>query len=378
MQGSPRAARVVGARVMLILGGTVVVAALVLAGVLLALSPGRPRPFLDEAGRPLQGSISEKLRVPINGVEQGMFIVGQDRSRPVLLFVHGGPGMPEYAISLRYTQVLEELFTVCWWEQRGAGLSFDPGGAPGSLTMETLVADTLAVTDYLRARFGQERIYLLGHSWGTALALRAAALAPERYHAYVAMAQITRQLESEKEAYAYLLASYRAAGAREMVEALEAIPLPGLDAMPPEYRGLRDEAMHGLGVGTTREMRSVVTGIFIPVWTSQAYTVGEKLALWRGKWSAPSTRLWDHLLATDLPALVPRLEVPAYFLHGAHDRTVSYALARAYASSLQAPVRAFYTFPDSAHSPLFEEPERARRILRDDVLAGRQDLADRW
>lgn len=51
---------------------------LLLIGFLWMNSPGRPRPFLDAAGRPLAGSIAEKVRVPINGVEQGVFIKGQD------------------------------------------------------------------------------------------------------------------------------------------------------------------------------------------------------------------------------------------------------------------------------------------------------------
>jgi pimeloyl-ACP methyl ester carboxylesterase len=364
-------------RRVLILAGVGLAAALALAvGALLLSSPGRPRPFLDEAGRPLAGSISEKLRVRIGGVEQGMFVSGKDRSRPVLLFLHGGPGMPEYAISRRYALVLEELFTVCWWEQRGAGLSNHGAVPPETVTVEQLVADTLEVTDHLRARFGQDRIYLFAHSWGTVLGLLAAARAPERYRAYVAMAQITRQLESEKEAYRYMLERYRAAGDRRMVRALEAVPLPALDAMPPAYRALRDEAMHELGVGTTREMRSVVGGIFVPVMTAPAYTLGEKVALWRGKWSSHATAMWDRMLTTDLPAEVPRLDLPVYFLHGAFDRTVSYALAKDYAARLEAPGKGFYTFPASAHSPLFEEPELARRVLRDDVLAGVHDLAD--
>lgn len=363
-------------RVMLTLLVGMVVGVLILAGALIARSPGRPPPFLDEVGRPVAGSISEKLRVSINGVEQGMFVAGKDRSRPVLLFVHGGPGMPEYVLSLGSRRVLEELFTVCWWEQRGAGLSFDPSAPPDAVTMEALVEDTFAVTDYLRARFGQERIYLLGHSWGSVLALQAAARSPERYAAYVAMGQVTRQLASEKEAYAFMLARFREAGDRRMVERLEAIPLGSLQAMPPAYRALRDEAMHRTGIGTTRHMRSVITGIFLPVWTSPAYTFAEKLALWRGKWSKHSNRLWNQVLQLDVPALVPRLEVPVYFLHGAHDLTTSYALARAYFDELRAPAKAFYTFPDSAHSPLFEEPDRALRILRDDVLGASRSHAD--
>jgi pimeloyl-ACP methyl ester carboxylesterase len=295
----------------------------------------------------------------------------------VLLFVHGGPAMPELWLARRHPQVLEELFVVCWWEQRGGGISYDPALPPGSLTMEQLVSDTVEVAEHLRRRFGQERIYLLAHSWGTVLGLQAAARAPHLFHAYLAMGQITRQLASEREAYAWLLKRARAAGDQALVRALEAAPLgPDLDALPEAYAALRDDAMHALGVGTTRRMRSVFREIFLASWLSPIYTPREKLGLWRGRWSAPSSRMWNRLLATDVAGQVPRLEVPVYFLHGAHDRTVSYALAREYLRSLQAPRKAFYTFGDSAHSPLFEEPERAARILREDVLAGAQSLAD--
>ncbi len=99
---------------------------LVLVSVLLLLSPGKPIPIVDENGRPLPVSISEKIHVNINGVQQGMFITGTDKTKPVLLFLHGGPGVPEYWLTQRYPTGLEDYFTVAWWEQRGAGLSYSP------------------------------------------------------------------------------------------------------------------------------------------------------------------------------------------------------------------------------------------------------------
>lgn len=366
-----------GVRIVLFSIAALVVGGLALLVVVLwAMSPGKPRPFLDDAGRPIAGSISEKIHVPINGVDQGMFIAGRDRTRPVLLFVHGGPAMPEYWLSQRYASVLEDLFVVCWWEQRGAGISNTAAVRPESLTMEQLVSDTLEVTDYLRERFGQDRIYLMGHSWGTILALQAAARAPERYRAYIAVSQVAHQLESEKLAYKYMLEKYGAAGDAKMVRALEAIPLPELDAMPAAYRAVRDDAMHGIGVGTTHEMRSVVSGVFVPSLVSPVYTLGEKLALWRGKWSAPSTAMWNRMLPLDLTTVVPRLALPVYFLHGAFDYTVAYPLTKEYFAKLEAPGKGFYTFEHSAHTPIFEELERTRQILRDDVLAGTFALAD--
>jgi pimeloyl-ACP methyl ester carboxylesterase len=348
----------------------------ILSGTLLALSPGKPVPFPDEKGMPLAGSISEKISVDINGVKQGMFIKGKDRTKPVLLFLHGGPGMPEYAISQKYPEVLAEDFVVCWWEQRGSGLSFDPSIPADTLTAEQLIADTLAVTNYLQNRFGQDRIYLMGHSWGSFIGIQAAARAPELYTAYIGMGQISQQFESEKLAYQYMLEQYTAAGDERMVQKLLQTPLPEMDSMPKSYRGLRDQAMHALGIGTTHEMRSVVSGIFLPVMLNREYTLAEKIDLWRGKWSQYSTDMWNDLLATNLTDEVAHLDIPVYFFEGKYDYTASYSLAKDYYERLQAPMKGFYTFDQSAHSPLFEEPEKMRKILEEDVLMGLISLAD--
>ena len=246
-------------------------------GALLALSPGTPAPFLGADGKELAGSISEKLHVNINGVEQGMFIRARDKSKPVLLFLHGGPGMPEFAIAQGYPAVLEDYFVVCWWEQRGSGLSYNTDMPPETLTEEQLVSDTLAVTNYLRARFGQDKIYLMAHSGGSFFGIQAAARAPELYRAYIGVAQISRQLDSEKLAYKYMVEQFAAAGNSDMVAKLEAIPLPAMDTMPAAYRAVRDEAMHSLGIGTTHAMTSVVSGVFMPVMLSRVYTLGEKI-----------------------------------------------------------------------------------------------------
>lgn len=344
-----------------------------LAGVLLAWShPGEPAPFLDGAGRPLPGSVAEKVYLEVNGARQGMIIRGRDASRPVLLYLHGG--MPDYFLSRLSGSGLEELFTVCWWEQRGTGISYDPA-AREPVTADQLVADTLAVTRYLQRRFGQERIYLMGHSGGTFLAALALERAPELYTAYVGVAQMGSQRESELEAHEHVLAEYRRLGDAGMVRRLEAAPVTR-DGVSPAWLAVRDEAMHGLGVGTTRAMRSVVSGIFLPSLRSREYTLAEKLRTWRGKASSGVSTMWAEMLRTDLAERVPEVRVPVYLLHGVHDYTCTYAQARRYFAGLRAPVKAFYSFAASAHSPVFEEPERARQILREDVLAGRNALAD--
>jgi pimeloyl-ACP methyl ester carboxylesterase len=354
-------------------------AILITVVILLAMSPGKLKPFLGDNGKPLEGSISEKIYVEINGVQQGMFIQSKDLHNPVLLFVHGGPGMPEYWLTQRFPTGLEEHFTVVWLDQRGAGLSYHPGIPPETMTTEQFVTDTLEVTRYLIERFDQEKIYLLGHSWGSFIGIQAAAQAPELYYAYIGMGQISNQLQSEQLAYEYALTHFTAIGDQTMVQKLEAAPPSMTVPLPADYEALRDDYMHKAGIGTTHEMSSVITGIFLPSWQFRGYTLAEKINLWRGKVYSRSSDfgLWESMLTTDLTQQVTELDIPVYFFHGQYDYTCAYPLAEEYFEKLRAPMKGFYTFEDSAHSPLFEEPEKALIILLEDVLNGTNALADK-
>jgi pimeloyl-ACP methyl ester carboxylesterase len=365
-------------RIMLTISAVLFVCILILGGVLLAWSPGKPEPFLDENGKTLAGSISEKIWVTINGVKQGMFIKSKDINNPVLLFVHGGPGMPEYWLTQRYPTGLEDHFTVVWWEQRGAGLSYGSNIPAETMTAEQFISDTLEVTNYLRKRFGKEKIYLMGHSWGSYIGIQAAARNPELYHAYIGVGQISHQIQSEQLAYEYALEQYKNNGNLDMVRRLEAAPPTMTVPLPAAYDVLRDEYMHGIGIGTTRDMKSVITGIFLPSWQFREYTLGEKINLWRGKFYSRSRDfdLWDKMQATDLTQQVTELKIPVYFFEGKYDYTCAYPLAKGYFEKLKAPVKGFYTFEQSAHSPFFEEPEKMQKILQADVLAGANNLAD--
>ncbi len=362
-------------RIMLVILSIFLVSMLVLVGVLLAVSPGKSTPILAANGQPLAGSLSEKIFVNINGVEQGMFIRSKDAAHPVLLYLHGG--MPDYFLSERYPTKLEDDFTVVWWEQRGSGLSYSPDIPRETMTLEQMIADTLAVTNYLRERFHQDKIYLMGHSGGTFIGILAAERAPELYAAYIGEAQMSYQLESEKLAYDYMLAQFQANGNSRMVQKLAAAPVTLAGGVPAAYLALRDGAMHSLGIGTTHDMDSVITGILVPSWLSRQYTLGEKFNLWAGKSRSGVSILWNEMMAADLSKQVTVLAVPVYFFEGIYDYTCNYGLAKSYFSQIEAPIKGFYTFQHSAHSPMFEEPDKMQQILREDVLAGTNTLADK-
>lgn len=347
----------------------------ILSIALLIISPGKPKPFLDETGKIIKGSVSEKCFVEINGTRQGMFISGVDSTKPVLLFIHGGPGVPEYVISRNYPIVLEKYFTVCWWDQRGAGLSYSGDIPLETMNFDQFILDAKEVTNYLRKRYHKDKIYLMAHSGGTVFAIQLAAKYPELYHAYMAVSQITKQLESEKLAYNYMIEQFAKAGDKKMLKRFDRYPIDCINT--PSYYVMRDAPMHKLGIGTTHKMHSVIKGVFMPVNMASEYTLSEKINFWRGKvMSTNQANLWAKLVATDIPSMIKKLELPVYFFNGYYDYTTSSILAKAYFDKLNTPLKAFYTFKNSAHSPLFEEPELMQEILINDVLKGRNYLAD--
>ena len=351
-----------------------VLSVLVFVGAVTVNSSKQPKPFLDRDGKPLAGSISEKVFVEINGLTQGLFVKGKRLTNPVLLYLHGG--MPDFFLTQRYPTGLEDHFTVVWWEQRGAGISYAGNIDPKTLNSRQLIEDTKTLSRYLCQRFGYEKTYLMGHSGGTFIGLQAAAEAPELYHAYIGVEQMVNQRASEKEAYDYMLRSFERLGDKGMARRLRQAPVPAQGDIPKGYLSVRDKAMHRLGVGTMHNMRSVLNGLFIPSLFFREYSFADKVNLWRAKARSGLSVISDEILTTNLAQKITRLDVPFYVFHGSMDYTVSYALSKAYFEQVQAPLKGFYTFAGSAHSPLFEEPQKMVRIIVSDVLRHRNSLSD--
>lgn len=351
---------------------------LIVTIILLAYSPGKIEPYLDNAGKPIPGSLSEKVFVVIGGVQQGMFIRSRNIDNPILLYVHGGPAFPNYFLIDKYNPGLEDYFTVCYWEQRGGGLSYTSVVTLASMNFKQFSLDAIEVTNYLRKRFGREKIYIMAHSGGTPIALIAVQKEPKLFQAYIGMGQITHQAESEKLAYEYMLNKYKIEGNQKRINQLKKYDVLKSDSDIVSYykSGIRDKYMHESGIGTMHKMKSVFWDIFIPVWTCKAYTIKEKINIWKSKFSfLPKTNLIEEMLETDFTVKVPSLAIPVYFFSGKYDLTVNINLSKEYLNRLDAPLKGFYTFNNSAHSPLFEEPDLVRKIIETDVLNGKNSLA---
>lgn len=360
---------------MLFLVGSII---LLFAGFMVFLiykSPGTPKPFLDAHGRKIANSISEKIFLDINGSRQGMFIKGENSENPVILYLHGG--MPDYFLTGKYPTGLEKDFTIVWWEQRGCGISYDAKIKSTQTSLQQLIDDTITLTHYLLKRFHKDKIYLMGHSGGTFIGVHVIDQRPELFNAYIGMSQMSNQRKSEQLAYEHMLKAYEESGNRKMAIRLKKMHLRDHDELPREYLRIRDIAMHELGIGTMRNMKNLLTDLIFPSLLFSEYTLLEKYHLWASKAHSGVSQNWNYMMNINLMESKNSFTIPVYFLQGRYDYTCSYDLAHQYFTKTKAPVKGFYTFENSAHCPIFEEPQKTKNILVHDVVNATTHFADK-
>lgn len=168
-----------------------VLTGLVLVAVAVVVArPGTTEPIVDADGRRVTGSVAELTSVEINGHQLAMMIRGRSTKNPVLLFLAGGPGGSELGAMRNHSGALEDAFVVATLDQRGTGKSYGQLDPTSTLTLDGAVDDVVEVTEYLRDRFGQDRVYLVGQSWGTILGVLAVQRRPQLYRAFVGAGQI--------------------------------------------------------------------------------------------------------------------------------------------------------------------------------------------
>ena len=298
----------------------------------------------------------------IGGSQQGYFIRGEDERNPVILFLHGGPGSPELPM-IKDTE-LEKHFTVCYWDQRGAGMTFSPDTDPATMTTAQFVEDTRQLTDSLRKWYGTEKIYLMGRSWGSYLGIKTIEKHPELYHAYIGIGQVCNQLESERVAYDYLMAEARKAGDTNTIETFATYDKYAADFPSNDYLlKARTNAMNKYGVGIKHKDMSMFD-LVIDVLFYRGYTLKDKLNYTRGTMFSLNT-MFHKVIEDNLFESSTRFDIPVFIIQGKYDYQVSYQLAKAYLDSIDAPRKEFFTFEESAHSPNLEESHRFVEIIKE-------------
>lgn len=343
----------------------------VLTGIgLLALAAGLARPARTDAitgpdGEVLEGSVAELLELDVNGDEQTVMIRGHDVDNPVLLFLAGGPGGSELGAMRRHLPDLEQDFTVATWDQRGTGHSYPSLDPTSTLTLDSIVDDTLAVTDYLRDRFGQETIYLAGQSWGSTLGVLAAQRAPERYTAFIGIGQMVSQLATDRIFYDDTLAWARADNNDDLADEL-------VDIGPPPYARMLD---YETALSYEHDVypydhtgNSEGDGGFSENFLVEEYALVDQVHL-LGAFMDTFSVVYPQLQEIDFRETATEFEIPMYFVQGAHEAGGRSEVFDDWYRMVDAPAKDVAVFHTSGHRPLFEQPDEFVEYMVDTVLA---------
>ncbi|MDM5247253.1 alpha/beta hydrolase [Lysinibacillus sp. G4S2] len=303
-------------------------------------------------------SISVLEQVKINGAKQQIMIRGRDKNNPVIIYVHGGPGSSEIPYVAKFQDLLEKDFTVVHYDQRGSGKSYHFNEDYSKLTADVLVEDLLELTDNISKRFGKEKVILIGHSYGTYLATKAAYKAPEKYEAYIGIGQLSNMQESEIDNLNNTISEAKKARNTEDVKYLEGIAekiYNGEGVTPRDYVG-----KYG---GATR-LINMPDGNILGMLLSREYNV---LDLIRYNYGLAETQeqLLKEVFDKPLPKIATKLDLPFYFVMGKYDAMTSSNSAENYFNLIEADKKEFISFEKSAHYPQFEEKEKFYRWMCD-------------
>ena len=315
--------------------------------------------------------INSLERVRIGGIDQWIEVRGQNVNNPILLFIHGGPGIAFIPLAGTFQDPWEKYFTVVQWDQRGAGKTYasnDKNLLRQTMDLPQMEADTLGVVNYLRDRFKREKIFVLGHSWGSVLGLWLAHEHPELLYAYVGVGQVVNMEENEKVGYQDALQEARKRHNEQAVKDLE-----GIAPYPP--------ANFDFAKGSV--VRSWEGDLLGPPASTPHFTDTKKLL--SAVVSAPEYSLaddygWIQGNSFSLGILIPELEkvklnqlssdfqAPIFFFEGRRDPFTRSSLIWDYTQTIKAPHKEFIWFENSGHFPFFEEQQKFRDELVQQVL----------
>jgi pimeloyl-ACP methyl ester carboxylesterase len=307
----------------------------------------------------------------IGGIDQWIEARGHDVNNPILLFIHGGPGVAFIPMSGAFQDPWEKSFTVAEWDQRGAGKTYASNDLKlqrKTMNVPQMEQDALEVANYLRTRFNKEKIFVVGHSWGSILGLWLAHEHPELVYAYVGTGQVVNMQQNEVVAYNDALQEARSRHNEQAIKDLEGIapyppPNPDSNKMAIARNWERDLLAQSPDAAGFLDIKRIITGIV----STPGYSLADDLGFFRGQMLSLNTFL-PEVMKLDLNTLGPDFRVPIFFFEGRYDPYCRPSLVVDYTKTISAPQKEVVWFENSGHFPFFEEKQQfkdelVRRVL---------------
>ena len=324
-------------------------------------------PILGDNGEPLVGSIAVLEKVTLGDSEQWITIRGKNKNNPVLLFLAGGPGGSQLAATREQLKKLEDNYVVVNWDQPGSGKSMNAVPLK-SITPERYISDGQELSKYLCKRFNQEKIYILGESWGSALGVLLVQSSPELYSAFVGTAQMVEFVETDLHMYDLVLKLAKERGDTQQIEKMKNQGLPpyygkgmvwkfsALSQYLSKYMAKNPE-IERPGYNTLSEVGGPEYGLYDKVsWMLGLVTT--------------FNQVYPQLYDIDLSKQATKLDVPIYLMMGRYDVNASPEMAEEYFNAIEAPHKEFIWFEHSGHEVWRNEPDKLVDLMVNVVLKG--------
>ena len=317
-----------------------------------------------------QNGISEIKYLDINNSKQYVLIRGANIKNPVLLFLHGGPGASATALLRKFNSELENHFTVVYWDQRNTGKSFNRKTPKDEIKVSNYLNDVEYLTVYLKNKFKVDKLFLVGHSWGSRLGMYAIQKHPENYSAFVGVGQEIASYEGEKISYEYTIKKAKEFNNLKAIKDLEESGPPQSGDYTKMYKngfwGLVNQKEWLLKLGGERYEKTGYTDWILSIWTSREYSFFDLIKYAKSSAFCAGNIVYDPDFSNlNFFNQIPEVKIPVFYISGAYDYNTPWELVQKYANEIKAPQKEFILFEKSGHSPVFEEPKRFNEeILR--------------
>ena len=314
-------------------------------------------------------TIDIKKKIIINGVRQRIHIVSEDIQKPVLLFLHGGPGVPNRHSILTQHRDLLDTFTIVTWDQRGTGGSYYDVPEE-SLTIKQITEDAKELVRYLCYEFKKDKIFVIGGSWGSELGVWLSYRYPEHIAAFVGFGQVVNIAKNEELSYEFTLEQAKMAGNEEDIKDLESVGPPVMGVYKGGFDGMmtqRQIMMKYGGYSKDEGKRSYFDAMIKPILASGEYDPQDLMGYILG-YKRVLKAMWNEVGETDFPTTCTKFQIPVFIFDGRLDMNTPSVLVEDWFNMIEAPRKELIWFEESGHNPMGDEPVKFKKLLRDRLM----------
>jgi pimeloyl-ACP methyl ester carboxylesterase len=295
-------------------------------------------------------------KVILGGIEQWILVRGINEQNPIILFLHGGPGLPMMPFHQHFQNDIEKKYLVVHWDQRGAGKSYSENIPVNSMNLSQILSDAHELVLLLKHRFCRDKVYLAGHSWGSIIGMNLINLYPEDFYGFISIGQVVDFSQSLNISYTFALEKAKEQDCKEAINELIGIGEPPLNEDDAKVSIiLRNVGRFGGKMHNEISFLSIVK-------KCEEYTEVDIKNIPKGL-NFSDTYLWSEVIKTNMMDNLIDFKVPVYFVCGKYDYITPTILIEEYCKKITAQFKKVIILENSAHYPYIEEPYNFSQLI---------------